>query len=219
VPKKWLTMRRFKISLLLLSLVMLPLSGCSSFTAYVYNKSASAPENKPDEIIRHLEIEPGMQVADLGAGGGYYTVRFAQLVGEQGMVYAIDVNENFLKIIEEEGAKRGLKNIRTILARPDDSLLPEKSVDLVFVRNVYHHLPSPEKYFQTLTKKLRSGGRVAIVEYGKLGFFSLIRIFGHYTAEEEIIETMGRSGYRLAKRYEFLEKQSFTIYSLPEAGR
>jgi len=59
-----------------------------------------------------------MQIADLGAGGGYYTVRFAQLVGEQGKVYAIDVNENFLKIIEEEGATRGLKNIRTIFGQP-----------------------------------------------------------------------------------------------------
>jgi SAM-dependent methyltransferase len=105
------------------------------------------------------------------------------------------------------------------LANPDDSLLPEKSVDLVFVRNVYHHLPSPEKYFRALIKKLKPGGRVAIVEYGKLGFFSLIRIFGHYTAEEEVIETLGRAGYRLAKKYEFLKKQSFTIYSLPEAER
>jgi len=77
------------------------------------------------------------------------------------------------------------------LANPDDSLLPEKSVDLVFVRNVYHHLPSPEKYFQALIKKLKPGGRVAIVEYGKLGFFSLIRIFGHCAAEEEVIETLG----------------------------
>jgi ubiquinone/menaquinone biosynthesis C-methylase UbiE len=219
MAKKWLTTRGFEISLLLLSLVIPPLSGCSSFTAYVYNKSASAPKNKPDEVIRHLEIQPGMQIADLGAGGGYYTVRFAQLVGEQGKVYAVDVNENFLNIIGEEGANRGLKNIRTILANPDDSLLPEKSVDLVFVRNVYHHLPSPEKYFQALKKKLRPGGRVAIVEYRKLGFFSLIRIFGHYTAEEEVLETMGRAGYRLANKYEFLKKQSFTIYSSPEAGR
>jgi len=219
MAKKWLPRRGFAVSVLLFPVVMLSLSGCSSLTAYVYNRSASAPANKPDEIIRHLEIEPGMQIADLGAGGGYYTLRFAQLAGEEGKVYAVDVNEKLLKIIEEEGAIRELKNIRTILASPDDSLLPEKSVDLVFVRNVYHHLPSPEEYFRGLKKKLKPGGRVAIVEYGNLGCFSFIRIFGHYTAEEEIIESMRRSGYRLVQKYDFLEKQSFTLYSSPEAGR
>ena len=160
-----------------------------------------------------------MQIADLGAGGGYFTLRFAQFVGEGGKVYAIDINEDYLKIIEEEAKKSGLKNIHTILAKADDSLLPERSVDLIFVRNVFHHLPAPEKYFRDLKAKLKPGGRIAIVEYKKLGFFSFTRILRHHTPEEQVIETMKKSGYHLDQKHAFLEKQSFTLYSLAEKDK
>jgi ubiquinone/menaquinone biosynthesis C-methylase UbiE len=184
--------------------------------ANYYNKSASAPKSKPDEIIQSLALKPEMQIADLGAGGGYFTLRFARFVGERGKVYAVDINEDYLKIIGEEARQSGLKNIQTILAKVDNSLLPEGSVDLIFVRNVFHHLPVPEKYFRDLKTKLKPGGRIAIVEYKKLGFFSFTRIFRHHTPEEQVIETMKNSGYHLAQRHDFLKKQSFSIYSLAE---
>ena len=213
---KILTGRVYAVILPLLWLFALGLSGCSSFMANYYNRSASAPKNKPDEIIQSLALKPGMRIADLGAGGGYFTLRFARFVGEGGKVYAIDINEGYLEIIEKEVKKAGLKNIQTILAKADDSLLAEGSVDLIFIRNVFHHLSAPEKYFGDLKTKLKPGGRIAIVEYKKLTFFSFTRIFRHYTPEEHVVETMRKAGYHLSQKYDFLEKQSFTLYSLVE---
>lgn len=72
-----------------------------------FNELAADPKYKPDEIISALDLQPGEKIADLGAGGGDYTFRFASLVGSEGKVYAVDVNEKYLKYIEEQAAKKG----------------------------------------------------------------------------------------------------------------
>jgi arsenite methyltransferase len=187
---------------------------CGSSAQYwadFFNRDASAPENRPDEIISALALKSGMQVADLGAGGGFFTLRFARAVGREGKVYAVDINAELLEIIKASVSKAGLRNVVFIHAREDDSMLPEKSVDLIFVRNVFHHLPDQEKYFRDIKPKLKPGGRVAIIEYKKGVYYS-----GHETPEATVIESMKKAGYSLFKRFGFLEKQSFTIFSPAE---
>lgn len=196
------------------SLLVAYLLVCGSSAQYwadFFNRDASAPESKPDEVISALSLKPGMQVADLGAGGGYFTLRFARAVGKEGKVYAVDVNAEILEIIQASVSKAGLSNVVFIHAREEDSMLPEKSVDLIFVRNVFHHLPDQKKYFRNLKPKLKPGGRVAIIEYKKGVYYS-----GHETPEETVIEVMKKAGYSLLKRHGFLEKQSFTIFSRAE---
>jgi arsenite methyltransferase len=196
------------------SLLIAYLLICGSSAQYwadFFNRDASAPESKPDEIISALALKAGMRVADLGAGGGYFTLRFARAVGREGKVYAVDINAELLEIIKASVSRAGLRNVVFIHAREDDSLLPEKSVDLIFVRNVFHHLPDQEKYFRNMKPKLKTGGRVAIIEYKKGTYYS-----GHETPEETVIEVMEKAGYSFLKRYGFLEKQSFTIFSPAE---
>jgi arsenite methyltransferase len=123
----------------------------------------------------------------------------------------VDINAELLEIIKASVSRAGLRNVVFIHAREDDSLLPEKSVDLIFVRNVFHHLPDQEKYFRNMKPKLKTGGRVAIIEYKKGTYYS-----GHETPEETVIEVMEKAGYSFLKRYGFLEKQSFTIFSPAE---
>jgi arsenite methyltransferase len=193
------------------SLLIAYLLICGSSAQYwadFFNRDASAPESKPDEIISALALKAGMRVADLGAGGGYFTLRFARAVGREGKVYAVDINAELLEIIKASVSRAGLRNVVFIHAREDDSLLPEKSVDLIFVRNVFHHLPDQEKYFRNMKPKLKTGGRVAIIEYKKGTYYS-----GHETPEETVIEVMEKAGYSFLKRYGFLEKQSFTVFS------
>jgi ubiquinone/menaquinone biosynthesis C-methylase UbiE len=196
------------------SLLIAYLFVCGSSAQYwadFFNRDASAPESKPDEVISALALKAGMQVADLGAGGGYFALRFARAVGREGKVYAVDVNPELLEMIKASVSKADLNNVVFIHAREDDSMLPEKSVDLIFVRNVFHHLPDQGKYFRNLKPKLKPGGRVAIIEYKKGAYYS-----GHETPEEVVIDIMKKAGFRLAKRYDFLEKQSFTVYSPAE---
>ena len=66
--------------------------------AKMFNKKASDPKNKPDQIIETLGLQPGQTIADIGAGGGYFSLRFADAVGRKGVVYAIDTNPEFLEL-------------------------------------------------------------------------------------------------------------------------
>jgi ubiquinone/menaquinone biosynthesis C-methylase UbiE len=92
----------------------------------------------------------------------------------------------------------------------EDSTLPAKSVDLVFVRNAYHDIANRTEYFSRLRPALKKGGRVAIIDYLPGGFFR--RIYGHYIRPEKIVSEMNAAGYEAVRRFDFLEKQSFQIF-------
>ena len=181
--------------------------------AKIFNKKASGPESKPDQILETLALCPGQNIADIGCGGGYFSLRFADAVGRKGKVYAVDVNPEFLEFVKDSVTKKRVNNVETILAAEDRVTLPEKTLNLVFVRNAYHHLPSRAEYFRDLKGLLKPGGRVAIVEYKRGGRFSFRRIFGHYVPKETLVEEMEEAGYRLKSDLDFLPKQSFTIFS------
>jgi len=186
--------------------------------ARMFNRKASNPKNKPDQILEVLALQPGQNIADIGAGGGYFSLRFADAVGREGKVYAVDTNPEFLEFIRNNAREKGLNNVETILATEDSLTLPEKSLDLVFVRNVYHHLPNRVGYFRNLTGLLKPEGKIVIIEYKRSGPFSFRRIFGHYVPSKKIIEGMDKAGYGLHKEFDFLPQQSFTIFSLKNKG-
>lgn len=182
--------------------------------AKMFNKKASNPKSKPDQILETLALQQGQHIADIGAGGGYFSLRFADLVGREGKVYAVDTNPKFLEFIRNSAKERGLNNVRAILATEDKLTLPKKSLDFVFMRNVCHHLPNRAEYFRNLTGLLKSNGRIVIIEYKRGGFFNFHRVFGHYVLQETIVKEMDWVGYRLEKDFDFLQNQSFTIFVL-----
>jgi arsenite methyltransferase len=182
--------------------------------AEMFNRKASDPENKPDEILEALALQQGQSVADIGAGGGYFSLRFAEGVGKDGRVFAVDTNQKFLEFIKDNAKKNGLDNLETVLTVEDNPALPEKSIDLIFMRNVCHHLPNRVKYFEKLKRALKPEGRIAIIEYRAGGRFSFHRKFGHYVPKEIIIGEMKEAGYQLKEDLDFLLEQSFTIFSL-----
>jgi len=181
----------------------------------MFNRKASDPKNKPDKILEALALQQGQKVADIGAGGGYFTLRFAEAVGKDGRVFAVDTNPKFLEFIKNNAKKKGLDNVETVLTAEDNPTLPEQSIDLIFMRNVCHHLPNIAEYFKRLKGALKPDGRIAIIEYkAGGGRFSFHRKFGHYVPKEIIIAEMKETGYRLEKDLGFLPEQSFTIFSL-----
>ena len=159
-------------------------------------------------------MQQGQKVADIGAGGGYFSLRFAEAVGREGQVFAVDTNSEFLEFIRNSVKEKGLHNVETVLVTEDNLTLPEISLDLVFMRNVCHHLPNRVEYFRKLSRLLKPEGRIAIIEYKRNGRFSFHRMFGHYVPREIIIEEMDEAGYRLKEDLDFLPEQSFTIFSL-----
>jgi len=187
--------------------------------AKMFNKKASDPKSKADQILEALELRQGQNIADIGAGGGYFSQRFADAVGRKGKVYAVDTNPEFLEFIRNSAEEKGLNNVKTILATEDKLILSQKSLDFIFMRNVYHHLPNRVEYFKNLTGILKPDGKIVIIEYKRGGLFSFHRIFGHYVLQETIVNEMGEAGYRLKENFDFLPEQSFTIFAMKKVQR
>jgi arsenite methyltransferase len=180
----------------------------------MFNKKAADPKNKPDEILKILELQSGQTVADIGSGGGYFSIRFAETVGNSGRVLALDTNPKFLEIVINNAKRKGLTNIEAVLTAENKLRLPEKSIDLFFMRNVCHHLPNRVDYFKHLQNALKPNGRIAVVEYKETKGLSFHKLFRHFVAKEEIIQEMKQAGFKLDKDLDFLQEQSFTIYRL-----
>ena len=184
-----------------------------NFQANMFNKKASNPENKPDQIIEAIALNPGQSIADIGAGGGYFSLRFAKIVGQEGKVYAVDTSPHFLKFIKKSAEDEGLNNVIPTLVSEDRLDIPEKSLDFIFMRNVTHHVPNRVKYFRNLRCFLKTDSKIIIIEY-KRSKFSIFRgTFGHHVPKEIIIQEVEEAGYLLEKEFDFLPEQHFTIYS------
>ena len=195
-------------------LIPLLLGGCSRVAYEQMNDPERDAWQHPKEVIDALKIEPGAVVADLGAGGGYFTFRLADAVGPGGRIYAVDVDEASHRYIEEEAVRRGgmPRNVELVLAAPTDPRLPPGAVDLIFTCNTYHHLRDREHYFASLQRALRPGGRVAIIDYKDEGWMA--RLFGHATAKATVRQELERAGYRLLQTFDLLPRQHFEVFTV-----
>ncbi len=183
------------------------------FKAKMFNKKASDSKSKPDQIVSAIGLKPGQTIADIGTGGGYFSLRFAGIVGEKGKVYAIDTNPKFLEFVKNTAEEKGLNNITTVLAKGGKLNLPEQSLDFIFMRNITHHIPNRIEYFKNLKGFLKFDGRIVITEYKKGKLFTFRGMFGHYVPKEIIIQEMKDAGCSLEKEFDFLPEQHFTIYT------
>lgn len=175
------------------------------------DRSERDRDQKPSQVLEALELKPGMAVADLGSGSGYFTRRFVQAVTDHGRVYAVDVEPDMLAYVKASLEHMSIPyTVEFILARPDDPKLPAASVDLVFVCNTAHHLEDRARYFRNLTSALKPGGRIAIIDFhadersGDLGFPRR-----HLVPQETLMAELAEAGYRLVREHSFLTRQYF----------
>jgi len=177
-----------------------------------FNELAGSAEWQPDKVIEKLNIQKGWYIGDLGAGGGYYSFRFAEETGKDGKVYAADINENFLEGIKKEADEKELNNIQTVHSSEDDSNFDDNSLDLIFIRNTFHHFTERNQYMKRLSKKLKAGGRIAIIDYKSQN----LRFFGHNVSREDILSAIENTGLTIENEFTFIEKQHFFILRLQE---
>jgi ubiquinone/menaquinone biosynthesis C-methylase UbiE len=199
--------------LTLLLAVSLTASACTDAIYRSMNDPARDEWQQPDAVVQALKIRPGDVIWDLGAGGGYFTFPLAQATGPTGRVYAIDTDEDSLRFIRQEGAKRGglPRNVDLVLAFPQSPGLPDNSVDLIFICDTYHHITHRTPYMKALAQHVRPGGRVAIIDFKPSGW---MWVLGHTTAKDKVREEMASAGYRLIEDFDFLEKQHFQIFAV-----
>ena len=122
-------------------------------------------EESTSEAIKALRLQPGMVVADVGAGSGYYTVRLARAVGPTGRVYATDVQRGMLDLIARRVKDERLTNVVTVLGSDTDPSLPAQALDVALMVDVYHELQAPQTFMRRLRETLKPSGRLVLLEF------------------------------------------------------
>jgi ubiquinone/menaquinone biosynthesis C-methylase UbiE len=164
----------------------------------------------PDRVIAELNLKRGQVVADIGAGTGYFSVRLAKSEAAP-KVYAVDIEPSMLNYLRERSAKEGLNNVIAVQAAADQANLPEP-VDLVLIVDTYHHIGDREAYFRRLTKSIKPGGRVAIIDFKPDSPEGPPKEFRFPL--ERFKSEMGKAGYRLAAKHDFLPRQQFLVFEV-----
>jgi len=122
-------------------------------------------EERGSLLLQELALQPGMDIADVGAGTGYYARRMAPLVAPGGKLYAVDVQPQMVAMLTQLGSQPGLDNLVPVQASATDPGLAPESIDLALMVDVYHELEYPHEVLQSLVRALRPGGRLVFVEY------------------------------------------------------
>jgi len=187
------------IILCLALIFLLGSTACTDIKRWAYEGFDRDEWQHPEEVIKALEIQAGDQVADLGAGSGYFTFRLADAVGPTGKVYAVDIDEEMNADLAKRVQEKGYQNIEVILARPNNPGLPDNGIDLIFTSNTYHHLEDRVPYFANLQQDLQPDGRIAIIDFTGEGWFQ--QLFGHYTPSETIQRELQEAGYTLEAKF------------------
>ncbi len=166
---------------------------------------------RPDEVLKALEISKTDVIADIGAGGGYFTERFSRYLGSSGRVYATDVQDVMIDRLRERVKRQGLHNVEVVRGGFDDPMLPRACCDLVFFSSVYKEIDGRTGYMKKVKKLLKPGGRVAIIEYHPDALF-----FGPpmdmRLKPKQVIEELSAAGFRLERRFDFLPFEYFLIF-------
>jgi ubiquinone/menaquinone biosynthesis C-methylase UbiE len=166
---------------------------------------------KPHEVVMALALKPGEAVADIGAGSGYFTRRFAMHAGK---VYAVDIDAKLL----EAAMRDAPKNVEAVLAAPGDPKLPEASVDTIFFCDVLHHIGNRAAYYSKLVKALRPGGRIVAIEFHKKPL-PLGPPEGMKISEEELIAEFQTAGFHKTRSFDFLPYQYFLEFERGSPGQ
>lgn len=124
-----------------------------------------AQEERSDLLLAALALKPGMTVADVGAGTGYYTWQIAQRIGAAGRVYAVDVQPEMIALLNAQMKQRNVTNVVSRLGTERDATLPLGVIDLALMVDVYHELEYPDEVLASIVRALKPGGKVVFVEY------------------------------------------------------
>jgi ubiquinone/menaquinone biosynthesis C-methylase UbiE len=173
---------------------------------------------KPDEVVKNLQLRSGDVVVDIGAGTGYFTRRFAAAVGPQGKALGLDIEATMVTHINSEAQKQKIANLSARHVPPNDPQLEPKSVDVVFICDTYHHMQDRVAYARLLAKALKPGGRVVIVDFQKREL-PLGPPLEWKLAPEAVTEEFRQAGFQLARSVDFLPYQYFLEFTQTQTER
>jgi ubiquinone/menaquinone biosynthesis C-methylase UbiE len=166
---------------------------------------------KPEQVMMALGIADGSVVGDLGAAGGWFTIRLARFVGPNGLVYAEDVQRQMIEAIDRRVKREGLPNVRTVLGDTEDPHLPANRLDAILIVETYHEMEDPVTLLRNAARALKPQGRIGIIDYKKEGLGPGPSLEDRVDPET-IVRDARAAGLRLIARENFLPFQFFLIF-------
>ena len=158
-----------------------------------------------NRVMDMLGIEPGKNVADIGAGSGWFTVRAARRVTGSGTVYAVDINAEAIQYIAQRAKKEQLQNVKTILNKPDDPQLPADSIDAVLLLKTYHEVAQPVVLLRNLRSSLKPGAKIGIIDRNGNGA-------NHGVSKDVVVREAAQVGYELRDSQDFVKADGMDYF-------
>jgi cyclopropane fatty-acyl-phospholipid synthase-like methyltransferase len=171
----------------------------------IFESEGRAERLQINRVMDILGIGPGKNVADIGAGSGWFTVRAARRVTETGTIYAVDINPEATKYILARTKKEDLNNVKVILSTPDNPMLPSQSVDAVLLLKTYHEVAAPVALLQNLHTALRAGAKVGIIDRNGNGE-------NHGVAKEVVVQEAAQAGFKLVQQDTFVKADDMDYF-------
>src|SRR5262249_40661847 len=168
-------------------------------------------EEAPTKLMEKLDLKPGDVVADIGAGSGYFTFRLSDRVGPKGKVFAVEIQQEMLDIIAQKMKDKDVHNIDLVLGTETDPKLPDNSVDVILLVDVYHEFSYPYEMTRAMVRALKPGGRIVFVEYRLEDPEVPIKLV-HKMTERQVIKEMELHPLRWVKTSDVLPRQHIIVF-------
>lgn len=204
--------------------VALVLASAGFLKNAVHRAAVFANPNAHSEISRlaeEMQWKPGMTIADIGAGDGSYSFAAEKIVGASGHVYATEIDSAKLATLRDEVAKQKLANVTVIESAADNTKLPTDCCDAIFLRRVYHHITQPEAFDKNLLRSLKSGARLAIIDFAPDNSLPPVEGVpanrgGHGIPKKIMVDELTAAGFRVDKTIDHWSGNDYcVIFSKP----
>lgn len=176
----------------------------------VFERDGREVWDRRSDIIRHLRLRPGMVVADVGSGTGFFTALIAREVLPGGRVYAVDIAANFVEATVQRARDQGMYHVAGVVNDQHSVHLPDNSTDLVFISDTYHHFEYPRSTLRSIHRALKPGGELVVIDFKRIPGVSGAWVMGHVRAgEAEVTREIEEQGFELIERLDFMQTQYY----------
>jgi ubiquinone/menaquinone biosynthesis C-methylase UbiE len=174
-------------------------------------------EEQPEKAILAFHLKPGIQVGDVGAGTGFYSLRIARAIAPGGVVYAEDIQPGMLERLNTNAAAQHVGNVVTVLGTESDPRLPADKLDLVVLVDVYHEFSRPQRMLDRIHDALKPDGRLILLEFRKEDSSVPIRP-EHKMSVDEVRAEVTPEGFNFDEVIDTLPWQHIIVFRRAEAG-
>jgi SAM-dependent methyltransferase len=168
------------------------------------------------QMLKELQVRPGQVICDMGCGNGFYTLRLARLTGSEGKVYAVDIQPEMLRMLRFRAREAKIDNVSPVLGSEIDPGLPENSLDLVLMVDVYHEFSHPGEMLQAIRKCLKPNGRIALVEFRAEDENVPIKRL-HKMSKRQIRREFAANGFKIVRQFDGLPWQHMVFFARDSA--